>query len=96
MQYKQSEINKAGPAPDQPSDCREVVMEVIIGGVEQKVFRTVCQQADGSWKMPRRTQAESHAPEPAAVVSPRYCLLKPQRDSNSPAHMPRRIGGMCE
>ncbi len=41
----------AAPAPDGPSDCREVVMDVIIGGIEQKAYGTACQQADGSWKI---------------------------------------------
>ena len=45
----------AGPAPptapDESSDCREIVMDVIIGGVEQKAYGTACQQADGSWKI---------------------------------------------
>ncbi len=43
----------AGPAPvpDESSACREIVMDVIIGGVEQKAYGTACQQADGSWKI---------------------------------------------
>ncbi len=41
------------PAPDPPSNCREVVMDVVIGGVEQEAYATVCRQPDGSWKIVR-------------------------------------------
>ena len=41
----------AGSVSDRRSNCREVVMDVVIGGVEQEAYATVCEQADGSWKI---------------------------------------------
>ena len=44
----------AEPAPATPevsSYCREIIMDVVIGGVEQTAYGTACRQPDGSWKI---------------------------------------------
>ena len=39
------------PTPEQESYCREVIMDVVIGGVEQQAYGTACREPDGSWKI---------------------------------------------
>ncbi len=39
------------PTPGESSYCREIIMEVVIDGVEQTAYGTTCRQPDGSWKI---------------------------------------------
>ncbi len=39
------------PTPGESTYCREIIMEVVIDGVEQTAYGTACRQPNGSWKI---------------------------------------------
>ena len=39
------------PTPEQESYCREIIMDVVIDGVEQQAYGTACREPDGRWKI---------------------------------------------
>ena len=49
--YAQPATPAPAPTPEQESYCREIIMDVVIDGVEQQAYGTACREPDGSWKI---------------------------------------------
>ena len=49
--YAQPAEPAPAPTPEQESYCREIIMDVVIDGVEQQAYGTACREPDGSWKI---------------------------------------------
>ena len=49
--YAQPVEPAPAPTPEQESFCREIIMDVVIDGVEQQAYGTACREPDGSWKI---------------------------------------------
>ncbi len=49
--YPQPAEPAPATTPGESSYCREIIMDVVIDGVEQTAYGTACRQPDGSWKI---------------------------------------------
>ena len=58
--YAQPAEPVPAPTPEQESYCREIIMDVVIDGVEQQAYGTACREPDGSWKIKNGSPSRRH------------------------------------